>query len=194
MHNNPLHQIYRREGDWQLIEIRLERAAQLLNSLDPSPFRERDLDADAAQYLISAMRELHGHQAVKLVIWLPPGEIAAGHGIADSIHHYFHYLDISCRQKLRDTLQRGRSSLVIGLLFLFLCMLLSQWVFTGEHLLDRVLGEGFLIIGWVAMWRPLDLLLYAWWPQLAELRLYRRMQELPVEIRTYPPHHTGSTT
>lgn len=54
--------IYHREGSWNLIEINLNEPAQLFNSLDPSPFHERDLDADAAEYLINAFRELHGHR------------------------------------------------------------------------------------------------------------------------------------
>ena len=28
--------------------------------------------------------------------------------------------------------------------------------FTGDASIDRILGEGFLIIGWVAMWKPLN--------------------------------------
>jgi hypothetical protein len=34
------------------IEIRLSRPQQLFNSLDPSPFHERDLDEDAEAYIV----------------------------------------------------------------------------------------------------------------------------------------------
>jgi len=40
-------QHYRSEGDARLIEIGLKSISQLFNSLDPSPFHQKDLDADA---------------------------------------------------------------------------------------------------------------------------------------------------
>src|SRR5262249_17172661 len=36
------------------IEIRLSQPQQLFNSLDPSPFHERDLDEDAEQYIVDS--------------------------------------------------------------------------------------------------------------------------------------------
>jgi len=42
-------------------------------------------------------------------------------------------------------------------------------------------------MGWVAMWKPLEILLYDWWPVLRDIRLYRRISELPVEVR----HNSG---
>ena len=45
-----------------------------------------------------------------------------------------------------------------------------------------VLREGLLIVGWVAMWRPLEVFLYDWWPIRAEARLYDRLSAMPVRI------------
>jgi hypothetical protein len=42
--------------------------------------------------------------------------------------------------------------------------------------------ESLLIGGWVAMWRPLELFLYDWWPIRAEARLYDRLSDMPVGI------------
>jgi hypothetical protein len=42
--------------------------------------------------------------------------------------------------------------------------------------------EGFLIGGWVAMWRPLEVFLYDWWPILGEVRLFDRLSGMPVHI------------
>jgi hypothetical protein len=43
--------------------------------------------------------------------------------------------------------------------------------------------EGLLIGGWVAMWRPLEIFLYDWWPIRADIRLYNRLSAMPVQIR-----------
>jgi hypothetical protein len=46
------------------------------------------------------------------------------------------------------------------------------------------MGEGLLILGWVAMWRPTEALLYDWWPMTWRRGLLRRLASIPVEIRT----------
>jgi hypothetical protein len=43
-----------------LIKLRLTKVDQLFNSLDPSPFHERDFDADAEEYIVAWARELPG--------------------------------------------------------------------------------------------------------------------------------------
>ncbi|HEV2716906.1 MAG TPA: hypothetical protein VGU64_16700 [Terriglobales bacterium] len=40
------------------IEISLNRLSQLFNSFDPSPFRERDLDQDAEDYIVGSVEEI----------------------------------------------------------------------------------------------------------------------------------------
>jgi hypothetical protein len=46
-----------------------------------------------------------------------------------------------------------------------------------------VLQEGLLIIGWVALWHPLEIFLYSWWPILGRQRLCRKIAMIPVEVR-----------
>jgi hypothetical protein len=41
-----------------LIEIRVGKLAQLFHGLDPYPFREKDLDKDAEEFIVSWAREL----------------------------------------------------------------------------------------------------------------------------------------
>ena len=36
-----------------LIEVKLTELNQLFNSMDPSPFHERDLDHDAEEFIVS---------------------------------------------------------------------------------------------------------------------------------------------
>ena len=49
------------------IEIRLSRLPQLFNSLDPSPFHERDLDHDAEDYIVGSAEEASRQQPFALV-------------------------------------------------------------------------------------------------------------------------------
>ena len=184
MKQTRLGNLYRNEDGWNLVELKIREPAQLWNSMDPSPFRERDLDPQAAAWLVEALRELREQQKVKIIVHLPElADEKTAADIRDAISNYFHYRATAARAALRELLRLGRTSLIIGLLFLALCTFLGMFVFTGYSIWQRLLHEGVLIMGWVALWRPLEILLYDWWPVLSERRLYQRISALPVEIR-----------
>lgn len=175
---------YRREGDVVLVELRLSNLRQLFNSLDPAPFREKDLDPDAEAYIVESVREFPLDQAMKLVIHLPWAELPKDVDLAAAIHHHFALRQNAWRRELSHQLHQGRVTLVIALLFLFACLLLRQLVRSfGDGTLLDVLGEGLLITGWVAMWRPIDILLYEWWPIRRRSRVAAKLAAMPVETR-----------
>jgi len=95
----------------------------------------------------------------------------------------FRYQEQATRLKVRNTLRLGRASLAVGLLFLAACVAGAQLIFTHDNVLSDLLHEGLLIVGWVAMWRPLEILLYDWWPLLRDARMYARIAQMPVELR-----------
>jgi hypothetical protein len=178
---------YRREGNDLLIEVRLSTARQLFNTLDPSPFHDKDLDSAAEHYLVSSVEELPADAAFKVVIHLPAAELASEQArlLPDAIHNYFAWQTSEARRRLRSHLREARDALVMGALFLALCVAISAFV--GGHLtglLADFLSEGTLIIGWVALWRPVDLFLYAWRPLRRQWRNLDRIAEAPVELRS----------
>jgi len=44
------------------------------------------------------------------------------------------------------------------------------------------LKEGFTIAGWVAMWRPMEVYLYDWWPIKRRGKIYLKLSRMPVEV------------
>jgi hypothetical protein len=50
-------------------------------------------------------------------------------------------------------------------------------------MLPIILREGLIIGGWVAMWRPMEIFLYEWWPLLRKGRLYQKLSRMHVEVR-----------
>jgi hypothetical protein len=103
--------------------------------------------------------------------------------LGESVHNYFAYRADLNQRELRQLLREGWTSLLIGLGFLAACVTVSQTV--GSHLerWQPVLQEGLTIIGWVAMWRPLDIYLYRWWPIRHLGKVYRKLSQMPVEVR-----------
>ena len=78
----------------------------------------------------------------------------------------------------------GRTSLLIGLVFLAASMVSGQILADAlaEWRFARILTESLLIGGWVAMWRPLEVFLYDWWPVRDEARLFDRLSAMPVRL------------
>jgi len=109
-------------------------------------------------------------------------------------------LDVRCRSALRAVLQRrlernrndalslrqeGYATLWRGLLFLAVCLLGSRIMAEVTLLpgfMERFLDEGLVIAGWVALWYPLDVLLYQWWPLARERNLYERLRDLQLDF------------
>ena len=50
----------------------------------------------------------------------------------------------------------------------------------------RLVEESFLILGWVANWRPLEIFLYDWWPLVRRRDLYLRLAKAAVETKPFP--------
>jgi len=168
------------------IEVRVTELRQLFNAIDPSPFRERDLDPRAEAFIIDWAKDLPPNTPWALVVHL---ERAAGRAdeatvLRDAIHAYFRDRGAASKRRLRELFHRGRVSLVIALTFLAASIAAGDAIanYLEESRLAAILREGFLIGGWVAMWRPLEVFLYDWWPIRAECRLLQRLSAMPVRL------------
>ena len=167
------------------LEINLQTSKQLFNTFDPSPFHEKDLDAAAERYIVDSVDELALHKPVHLLIHLPQSEIVPdiANQFREAIRGFFIYRASEARHHLRRCFRDGRIALIVGVSFLLSCLLIRELLlpFT-EGFLYRLLTEGFLIIGWVALWHPLDIFLYHWWPLLRRYRLLKKISRLSVEV------------
>ena len=182
-------QHYRQEGGLHVIDVNAGSVAQLFSGLDPAPFRHKDLDPEVDGYIIAAVREIGDPAKAKLVFHLPASEAAnpSGQGLPDAVHNYFAYREWVTSEDLNRLLRIGGLSLVIGLSFLFICLLVRQLLLSGSGTTSAVIGEGLLIVGWVALWRPLEIALYDWWPLWRTARLNRALKDMTIEVRTANP-------
>ena len=71
------------------IELNLREIGQLFNTMDPSPFHEKDLDHDAEEFIVGWAREFPLRESVELVVHLsvlPAGQDAQAI-VAGAVHH-----------------------------------------------------------------------------------------------------------
>jgi hypothetical protein len=154
--------------------------------MDPSPFREKDLDPKAEEFIVDSLKELSPRAPNKILIHLdqPTGLPEEDRVVGDAVRIHFARRARLLRRDRHLLCRRGAVSLAIGAAFLVVVFGLSQFVsrFGGESAVARLFREGLLIVGWVAMWRPLEIFLYDWWPILGDERIYDRLSQIPVRI------------
>jgi len=169
----------------QQIELKLQSLQQMFNSMDPSPFHRRDLDHDAEEFIVSWMMEHPLRSRVELVVHVeePPAEPDGAALLRDAIHNYFEYRADLNHNEVRRLLREGTVNFILAVLFLALCL------FAGRAIEERfgtgggITREGLTILGWVAMWRPLDIFLYRWWPLHRRGKYFHKLAVMPLEVR-----------
>jgi hypothetical protein len=169
-----------------VIEVRVAELAQFFNSMDPSPFHEKDLDEDAEEFIVSSAKEMGAEKPLALLVHLDKATVMpdAGHALSDAVHAFFARRSMLTRRRLQERFRTGRISLAIGLLFLAASLIGGDWLarLYPASALANLVKESAIIGGWVAMWRPLEIFLYDWWPILNERRVYDRLSRMPVRI------------
>ena len=175
----PEHKLHR-------IELNLREVGQLFNTMDPAPFPEKDLDGDAEEFIVSWVKEFPLGEPVALVVHL--NEFPAAQNpqtvIEQGVHHYFAYRARLNRMEFGQLLKEGQKSLIIGVLFLAACLTVGHAI-GGESsgTFRSIAQESLTIAGWVAMWRPMQIYLYDWWPLRRLGRLYDKLSRMTVEVR-----------
>jgi hypothetical protein len=167
------------------IELNLRDVNQLFNTMDPSPFHEKDLDHDAEEFIIGWAREFPVREPVELVVHLsesPSGQDAQAM-VAGAVRHYFEYRARLNWLDFRRLMREGWQSLLIGVVFLGTCIAAGEAL--RGHESSRLLGvvrEGLVIAGWVAMWRPMEIYLYEWWPLRRRGRVFEKLSNMSVKV------------
>ena len=173
-----------------LIELRVDNLEQLFHTLDPFPFRERDLDKEAEDFIVGWARDLAAGSTIRIVIHFPEaeGKTKAAGELSEAFRRY---LRPRQRHSTRD--QRAvpdRSSLardrrhdpdrlpLVGA---------PRKRLPDRHSIQTSGRREFPdFLGWVANWRPLEIFLYDWLPLARRRDLYRRLAAATVELKPYP--------
>ena len=183
-------------GNRAVLELQVGEMRQLFNAMDPAPFRERDLDPQAVAYILDWGRETSAGRPLGLDVRLSREPATAEHAdlMHDAIDAYFRQRAVATRLQLRRLFRVGRVSLLIGLAFLGGAIMLGELVagLVAKESYSSIIKESFVIGGWVALWRPLEIFLYDWWPLRAEARLQDRLAEMDVRVCGVTPAAQGS--
>lgn len=170
------------------IEIELAEAGRMFSLLGASPFQP-DYDCiTGIERLVEEVARLPdlGASGATVVLRIPPSETATG---ADEMRLAIgRYARSHAEDDLRLADAKGRE----GIQTLRLSMTVVVAVILLVAAIDRIdglspflrslLSSALVITGWVAVWRPLDLLLYEPWILRRQARILRAIEAMPVVI------------
>lgn len=170
-----------------LIEIRISSLPELLNSLDPAPVHERAVDLRAERYMVGCVKKHRQAKLLRLRVHAPASLRAHADGATDAVHEHFRRAHALGERNFRRRLRIGAGTLAIASGILGGSFWLRR-VLSGiaEPALAQGLGEGLLILGWVAMWRPVEILLFEHWESHLDHRILERLAGIPVEWTFQP--------
>jgi hypothetical protein len=167
------------------LELRVRDLGQLFNSMDPTPFLNKDLDREAEAYIETWAMGFPPNSRLHITIHLEnlPSEGDPSALMTEAIHNYFDYKACLVRGDLKQLLKQGRVSLLIGISFVTACLIAADAIGQlGTSTVYTIARESLTIIGWVAMWRPLQTFLYDWWPLARRIRVYKNLKHSHVRI------------
>lgn len=167
------------------LELRVSELMQLFNSLDPTPFLHRDLDRSAETYIENWAREFPPDSRLQITIHLERAPATGNPTVmmTEAVHNHFDYRASLMRGELRQLLRQGRTSLCIGLAFVAVCLLIADAITqAGGGDVHTIARESLTIVGWVAMWRPVEIFLYDWWPLVRRIRVYKNLRYARVRV------------
>ena len=170
------------------IVLHLQNAEQLLVSPDSLFYRKRMLSADAEELIIEEAEINHYHTVTHLKILMSDTEVTRAVEISTAIHQHFSYRKKKSQVQLKNILSRGWRSLLIGLVSFSALVIFVTNIdkLSSEAGFLITVRETFIILGWVALWRPAELLLYEWRPFKREARLFGSLEHCKVEIVPAP--------
>lgn len=167
------------------LALRVRELQQLFNSLDPSPFLTKDLARSAEAYIESWALPIARGSRLQLTIHVEQLDSSkeASALMAEAIHNHYGYKADLVRAELRQLLRQGRISLAIGLSFVAACLLAAELLtHPGQGAAGSIARESLTIIGWVAMWRPVQIFLYDWWPVVGRIHGYDNLKFARVDV------------
>lgn len=167
-----------------VIDIHVRELNQLFDSMDPSPFREQDLAPGAEEYIVDSVRELRIPGVPELHVHVDQTAGVDEAATASAIRTHFSRRAQHVRRNLRDLIRDGLVSLAIGITALVVFFVAGEVVVRmgPDSPWRKLVRESLFIGGWVAMWRPLEIFLYAWWPIARERRLLERLSRATVHV------------
>ena len=150
-----------------------------------SPVISSRLHPDVSEALWNAIRQVNPKAAFRFEIVVPASDLSREGEVREALHQHFHNEVASLSEGIREILCNGWASARIGgALALFLLLISEGLLLLNERMLPEFLSRGLVIVAWVALWHPAELLVYDHLPLRKQRKLARKAAEADVVLRS----------
>jgi len=146
---------------------------------------QRLLSQEAEEVIVDEAERIPEDAAINLVFEVSEEQSFDRDKIASLLTQHFLNRRDTEKIRLKTVFRLGWKSLFVGLIFVIAMVVLTKLSTTllPDSGLVITLRQLFLILGWVALWRPAELLLYEWRPYSRRVRLYERTAAAKIDIK-----------
>jgi hypothetical protein len=169
-------------SDRHEITLHLNDIRYLFEAPIPDPALGRFSEDSGIDVIINELEPRSLRRPLHTTLALPANQLTPDIE-AKTLEAIRHYCTVQLRwveNEQRAVRRLGMQKLQIGLFFLATCLFLSAfWSQVGflPEFLQTFLVEGFIIVGWVSLWHPVEILLYEWWPHRRDAQHYKHIRD-----------------
>lgn len=176
------------DGVWELPLV-LETVAEAGETTIPLPLPYRKLNAEVLEYLEDVAQQVPKGEEARIVVYLPMEEIQPGfeQKLNKVLDIYGDARLAKLKREEKRALGKSLSAFAWGFVFMLVCQIIGVLADFPEHpTITNTISEGFLVLGWVALWKPFETLLFDWKPSVRRSKLHERLAAMPVVLRPLP--------
>jgi hypothetical protein len=169
--------------------VALDRPAELL-SVEPVAMLERDarIEPGADEIVNELLGRSKVQRRARIVVTLPAEQVTAGvaETLQTALHRYCEARLARVQREIEVAWRQGLRSLGSGSILFVVGLLLSTGFLEPDvpQFWQDLLGNGvFLVIGWVGLWYPLDLLFFARQPLKREAQIVEAISRMPLVVQ-----------
>jgi hypothetical protein len=164
------------------IGLRVARLDDLFCPLDPAHANERPLSDHIEAYLVGKEKRRADRGPCRIILHAPVADQATAFA---AIPRHFATRACEIERDMHETIRRGWHYLALGMTLLTVCMVLGY--FARTWLLPEPYGtfveQALSVFGWVANWRPAEILLYERLNARRRIAAYQRLAGADVTLQ-----------
>lgn len=175
-----------------IIDIYISRTEEFYNRFDASPDYERDLSDEVSTYIRNSVEDMSPDERKKarISLYLEKDMYereCRDHRMVRALRGYFENRLDAEKRKYRHAMIKGRRMFLRGMIFLVICLVACSIFLrvTAKNDLNDALSQSFVIIGWVALWKPIEFYLYDRGDMAAGLKELETVCQMPIDVRPF---------
>jgi hypothetical protein len=170
-----------------VVELTARGSAELFDDSAPLCLGKRVVCHEIEVYLLQQLARAPRTAPVKLRLVLPADEIKSANDAVPRLRAFFNARSAEEQGRLSQIFRQGRIAAGIGFVFLLLVNGIGEGIRTAfPSRIPEGIANGLEIFGWVAMWRPAELLLYDWLPVRRMRNDLNRLANMEVDLHPAP--------